>query len=781
MKKILLFLSFLFCINTFATTDYSTVDWKEQLIYPISLSEKVFNPNIVTNAENIPYILFASSLAGENKLKIFKFENEAPTESLNETLLSEALTPKLHFENETVYYSFAANNQNGGNSIYYGYFSEDFTSSALNVAFDGIAQSEEYNCADFCIYQNEPHFSFSTFGSSMSYIYYSKLMSNKSQIDTSDSMLHWEIPIYSNVFIHNEKPVIFYMAFTIDTQTFEETAVFKVTGLNELNEPVTLTIDSFPDTEILYSALQTNTLNNNYYYIYIRKTTNVQLETVNNIYVKKISNLDIASELFNEEERLVYSTTKEIDFVDLAVSFDSINDVDIYHIAVKENETLGNEKRYSVKYIMNNSDAFEHIKTISEYVIPFDSGFKVTIALDSNKRPLIAYFKNDAELTKTGIYFATSPDYTISATKDSFELGTLFVNEEKTETVEFTNNGPDKAKLTLIENPDGNFVSITENTCTETIESLATCKITIKFQSNMPGDISHDLLGGNSFYFKFDNGFEKWMYVNGTVKDYEPILSVIPNNEIIFSDTVVNQTSQKTITVANSGTGELLINSLVFGDLVNFSIDDSDCVKNDANQIKLNQNQSCDVKLVFNPKETGEIKTTLTINSPNSIANNEVVINVTGNSLEESAEILKVSKMNIIFPSQKVNTTSAMFEVILKNTSTVNIFDLSPFLSDKENFQITNNCYSTLPAGQSCTIEIYFTPKKSKFIQSNIEIRFNSTLSKTITIEGMGLSGKDEGSGGGCSFSVNGNANIFSAFFVILLLLSFKFKTKKIK
>lgn len=781
MKKLLLFLSFIFCINTFATTDYSTIDWKEQIIYPISLSEQVFNPNIVTNTEKEPYILFSSALSGTNTLKILYFENETPFESLNETILSEVLNPKLLFENGNLYYSFAANNQNSEKSIYYGYFPENSTPDLTGIAFDGTPFDEEYHCVDFYLYENEPHFSFSTFGSSMSHIYYSKLMSIKSEIDTSDSMLHWDIPIYSNIFIHNEKPVVFYMAFVINTETFEETADFKVTGFNESNEPIVMTIDSFSETEILYSSLQTTTLNNNYYYIYIQKTTNAEQTVVNNVYVKKISNLDIATELFNEEERFIYSTTNEIDFVDLAVSYDNVNDMDIYHIAVKENESLGNDKKYIIRYIMNNTDAFEHIKTITEYITPVDVSKKISLTLDNQKRPLIAYFKNDVELTKTGIYFATSPDYSISATKDSFELGTLFVNEEKTETVEFTNNGPDKAKLTLIENPQSNYLTITENTCNTDIEPFTTCKITIKFKSNMLGDISHDLLGGNSFYFKFDNGIEKWMYVNGTVNDYEPILSVIPNAEFIFSDTVVNQTSQKTITIANSGTGELLVNSPFFGDLINFSVNDSDCVKNDANQIKLNRNQSCDVKLIFKPTQTGEIKTTLTINSPNSIANNNVIIDVTGNSLEESAEILKISKMNISFPSQKVNTTSAMFEVTLKNTSTVNIFDLSPFLSDKENFQLINNCYSTLPSGQSCTIELYFTPKESKFLQSNIEIRYNSTLSKTITIEGTGLNDKKEkDEGGGCSLSLNGNVNLSFVFFVILLLLSFKFKLKKI-
>ncbi len=673
MKKLLLFLSFIFCINTFATTDYSTIDWKEQIIYPISLSEQVFNPNIVTNTEKEPYILFSSALSGENTLKILHFENETPFVSLNETILSEVLNPKLLFENGNLYYSFAANNQNSDKSIYYGYFPENSTPDLTRIAFDGTPFDEEYHCADFYLYQNEPLFSFSTFGSSASHIFYSKLMSNKSEMDISDSMLHWDIPIYSNIFIHNEKPVIFYMAFVTNFETSEETAEFKVIGLNETNEPVVMTIDSFDDAEILYSSLQTTTLNNNYYYLYIQKTTNSEQMVVNNVYVKKISNLDIATELFNEDDRLIYSTTNEIDFVDLAVSYDNVNDMDIYHIAVKENETVGNDKKYAIKYIMNNNDAFEHIKIITEYFTPIDVSKKISITLDNQKRPLIAYFKNDVELTKTGIYFATSPDY-------------------------------------------------------------------------------------------------------------EPILSVIPNAEIIFSDTVVNQTSQKIITIANSGNGELLVNTPFFGDLVNFSVNDSDCVKNDANQIKLNRNQSCDVKLIFKPTQTGEIKTTLTINSPNSIANDNVVIDAKGNSLEESAEILKISKMNISFPSQKVNTTSAMFEVTLKNTSTVDIFDLSPFLSDKENFQLINNCYSTLPSGQSCTIEIYFTPKESKFLQSNIEIRYNSTLSKTITIEGTGLNDKEEkDEGGGCSLSLNGNANLSFVFLVILLLLSFKFKLKKIK
>ncbi len=95
---------------------------------------------------------------------------------------------------------------------------------------------------------------------------------------------------------------------------------------------------------------------------------------------------------------------------------------------------------------------------------------------------------------------------------------------------------------------------------------------------------------------------------------------------------------------------------------------------------------------------------------------------------------------SLSFVKQALNTTSTQQAVTLTNTGAVSL-NISN-ISASGDFAETNNCPSSLPTGQACTINVTFTPTTSGSLDGDLTIADNSLAAgtmQTIPLSGVGF------------------------------------------
>jgi hypothetical protein len=192
-----------------------------------------------------------------------------------------------------------------------------------------------------------------------------------------------------------------------------------------------------------------------------------------------------------------------------------------------------------------------------------------------------------------------------------------------------------------------------------------------------------------------------------------------------FANTVVGNTSAaKTVTMTNSGTGVLSINSIVAsGD---FAISSSTCGSS------LGIGAKCKFKVAFTPTQIGTRTGTVTItdnapNSPQSVA-------LTGTGTVQAT--LTPAKAN--FPKTLVGGTSVAKTFTLKNKGSSSLTGISP--STTGDFAVSaTTCGSSLSGGGSCTISVVFQPTQVGARSGSLQVSDSAAGSPQVsTLTGTG-------------------------------------------
>jgi Protein of unknown function (DUF1573)/Abnormal spindle-like microcephaly-assoc'd, ASPM-SPD-2-Hydin len=144
---------------------------------------------------------------------------------------------------------------------------------------------------------------------------------------------------------------------------------------------------------------------------------------------------------------------------------------------------------------------------------------------------------------------------------------------------------------------------------------------------------------------------------------------------------------------------------------------------------------SCQIQVTFAPTSKGNKSAALSVSytgpgSPQSVG-------LTG--IGEGTKITSVSltPSNLTFATRIVNTTSDPQVATLTNTGNqdVTISDISTALP----FSQTNNCPSTLPAGQSCQIQVTFQPTAIGVFDGTLSVTDSAPDSpQTVALTGTG-------------------------------------------
>ena len=138
---------------------------------------------------------------------------------------------------------------------------------------------------------------------------------------------------------------------------------------------------------------------------------------------------------------------------------------------------------------------------------------------------------------------------------------------------------------------------------------------------------------------------------------------------------------------------------------------------------------SCTVNVTFAPTAVKYYSSSLTITD--NTATSPHVVSVTGNGYLP----VKFSPLVISFPQQATGTTSSGYSVTLTNAQPgpLNISSIQTAAP----FTQTNNCGTSLPGGQSCTVVVKFGPTNVQYYSGNLTITDDATNSPQV----IGLGG----------------------------------------
>jgi FtsP/CotA-like multicopper oxidase with cupredoxin domain len=182
-----------------------------------------------------------------------------------------------------------------------------------------------------------------------------------------------------------------------------------------------------------------------------------------------------------------------------------------------------------------------------------------------------------------------------------------------------------------------------------------------------------------------------------------------------FGNQLINTTSvAKTVTVSNTGTGNLSISGVALSPITNFGM-----IHNCPTVLAPNAN--CTVNVTFKPTVTGGLSDTLTI-TDNSSTGSTQTISLTGNGTIPVAGLSTTSLKS--FGNVNVGATSAAQSVTLSNSGTASL-SIASIVAPTQ-FAQTNDCGSSLGVGANCTISVTFKPTAAGAKSGTLTITDNS-------------------------------------------------------
>ncbi|HTS35060.1 MAG TPA: choice-of-anchor D domain-containing protein [Candidatus Solibacter sp.] len=147
---------------------------------------------------------------------------------------------------------------------------------------------------------------------------------------------------------------------------------------------------------------------------------------------------------------------------------------------------------------------------------------------------------------------------------------------------------------------------------------------------------------------------------------------------------------------------------------------------------------SCTINIAFAPTATGA--RSATINVSDSAANSPQTATVTGTGINGGTIGLSTTSVN--FGNQAGGTTSAPVQVTVTNTgnATVTFTSIQVTGTNGTNFGETDNCSGNLASGNSCTINLNFTPGQVGSYSATVVLTDSATNSpQNISLAGTGI------------------------------------------
>jgi hypothetical protein len=200
------------------------------------------------------------------------------------------------------------------------------------------------------------------------------------------------------------------------------------------------------------------------------------------------------------------------------------------------------------------------------------------------------------------------------------------------------------------------------------------------------------------------------------------------------SEVLDKWSSPSTVTMKNAGTGPLSITSIGVA-----GINSADFPMSKNCPATLAAGASCTLTIYFKPLATGARDAYVVI----ADGDGTQYVNLTGTGVSSTAgPVVSLSHTSLYMGSEILNKWSTPGTVILKNagTGTLSITSIGVAGTDSADFPLAKNCSTSLAAGASCTLTIYFKPLATGTRTGYIIIKDNAgTGSQTVALTGTGL------------------------------------------
>jgi Pro-kumamolisin, activation domain/Abnormal spindle-like microcephaly-assoc'd, ASPM-SPD-2-Hydin len=208
-----------------------------------------------------------------------------------------------------------------------------------------------------------------------------------------------------------------------------------------------------------------------------------------------------------------------------------------------------------------------------------------------------------------------------------------------------------------------------------------------------------------------------------------PALTLSATSVAFGNQAVGTSSALQTVTITNSGTGELTFTGIVLGGT-------------NANQFSTSNNcgnlaggASCTIRLRFNPTLKQSDTASITITDDASGSPHKVSITGTG-----VAPVVSLSATSVAFGNQAAGTSSGLQTVTVTNSgnSTLSFTSIVLGGTNANQFSTSNNC-GNLAGGTACTIRLRFNPTVKQSDTATLTITDNASGSpQTVSITGTG-------------------------------------------
>ena len=203
-----------------------------------------------------------------------------------------------------------------------------------------------------------------------------------------------------------------------------------------------------------------------------------------------------------------------------------------------------------------------------------------------------------------------------------------------------------------------------------------------------------------------------------------PAVTLSPTSLSFGTQLIGTSSSSQTVALSNTGTATLDINSVTAS--ANFA-------ETNTCGTSLTPGASCTITVIFQPRNSGALTGTISINDNASNSPQTIVLTGTGTLVGVSPAILN-------FNTQPVGTTSAAQTITVTNNPYRALTIASVHISgaDSGDFAQTNTCGTGLPAGGTCTISITFTPQATGSRRATLGISDSAGGPQTVPLKGYG-------------------------------------------
>ncbi|WP_161570972.1 choice-of-anchor D domain-containing protein [Granulicella sibirica] len=307
----------------------------------------------------------------------------------------------------------------------------------------------------------------------------------------------------------------------------------------------------------------------------------------------------------------------------------------------------------------------------------------------------------------------------------SVDFGTILVGTPSTQTVTVTNNGLVPVTFTAI-TLTGDYAQTSDCPAPNaTLPTNSTCTIQVTFTPTAAGPRPGVLSVSTSA-----STLPLTVTLTGTGTLTQPQIEINPTT-LDFGSIQVGASSTKSVTVTNTGEIPITFAAITLtGDYTRITT----CP---APNGTLSPGASCAVEIAFTPAATGTRPGTLTVAT--SASTSPITVTLTGIGADAGTQPrLQITPTALDFGSIQVGTPSTQ-SVTITNPGIVPVTFYTANLTG--DYTQTNNCPSpntTLPAGDTCTFQLTFTPTTTGPRPGTLSISTSTASPLTVSLTGIG-------------------------------------------